>query len=115
MHMSTLKINWLRTGIVLSFFLLIGAFWVAKATEKKEVKATSQKELVVFHYASDDTSEGAFANPDNWEPGTSPSTCGTGTTKPCEKTAIDQSDLESMLSGKSNQNILDDPAFSKRD
>jgi len=34
--MRTLKINWLRTGIVLSFFLLIGAFWVVKAMEKKE-------------------------------------------------------------------------------
>lgn len=113
--MSTLKINWLRTGIVLSFFLLIGAFWVVKAMEKRDVKRASEKELVVFHYVSEDTSEGAFANPDNWEPGTSPSTCGTGTTKPCEKTAIDQSDLESMLSGKSNQNILDDPTFSKRD
>ncbi|HAF34819.1 MAG TPA: hypothetical protein DHU90_00210 [Sphingobacterium sp.] len=115
MHMRTLKINWLRTGLVLSFFLLIGAFWVVKAMEKKDVKTASEKELIVFHYASEDTSEGAFANPDNWEPGISPSACGTGTTKPCQKTAVDENDLESMLSGKSNQNILDDPTFSKRD
>lgn len=115
--MSTLKINWLRTGIVLSLFLLIGAFWVVNAMEKKEVEATSQKELVVFHYASEDTSEGAFADPNNWAEGPSPSTrpCGNGENKPCEKSAIDKDDLESMLSGKSNQNILDDPTFSKRD
>ncbi|CAM3584870.1 hypothetical protein [Sphingobacterium prati] len=115
--MRTLKINWLRAGLVLSFFLLIGAFWVVKAMEKKTVKVTSQKELVVFHYASEDTSPGAFADPDNWVEGTSPSTrpCGNGENKPCEKTAIDKDDLESMLVGKSNQNILDDSSFSKRD
>ncbi|WP_448139250.1 hypothetical protein [Sphingobacterium siyangense] len=63
--MRTLKINWLRTGLVLSFFLLIGAFWVLKAMEKKEevkVEINSKKRLVTrwFNVVSYNTS-----NPDN--------------------------------------------------
>ncbi|MCS3553150.1 MULTISPECIES: hypothetical protein [unclassified Sphingobacterium] len=44
--MSTLKINRLRTGIILSFLLLIGTFFVVKAMDKKEVvkKTTTQQQ-----------------------------------------------------------------------
>ncbi|MGF7025863.1 hypothetical protein [Sphingobacterium sp. HSC-15S19] len=58
MLMRTLKINWLRTGLVLSFFLLIGAFWVVKAMEKKEEAKVEKKVLeeeVWFDYTSSST------------------------------------------------------------
>ncbi len=59
-----------------------------------------------YHYASESTDPGAFANPDNWEPGNSSVTCGTGNTKPCQITAEDEADLESKLDGKTNPEVL---------
>lgn len=44
--MGTLKINRLRTGMLLSFFLLIGTFFAVKAMEKKEFEKTVSQPLV---------------------------------------------------------------------
>ncbi|MBB2953806.1 hypothetical protein [Sphingobacterium sp. JUb56] len=62
--MSTLKINRLRTGIILSFLLLIGTFFVVKAMDKKEVvKTVTVKKLTTTTWLSVDASNAS--NPSN--------------------------------------------------
>lgn len=106
--MRTLKINRLRTGLVLSFFLLIGAFYMVRAAEEPSIENHPKVRATVFHYASEDTSPGAFADPNNWEEGASPSTrpCGNGENKPCEINAADEQDLSDVLEGKTNTQVL---------
>ncbi|PRD56704.1 hypothetical protein [Sphingobacterium gobiense] len=112
--MSTLKKYWLRA--ITAFTLALGVMYFAQAFDRKSEEKESTKVTTVFHYVGDDTSEGAFANPDNWEEGSSPSTipCGSGQNKPCEKSATDKDELTDMLEGRSNSDILNDPTFSTR-
>lgn len=60
-----------------------------------------------FHYDSESTLPGAFANPNNWKEGSSPIACNTGETKPCQISAIDVDELQDMLSGKNNNDVLE--------
>lgn len=105
--MATIKNNWLRAGIAF-IVLLFGVFVVVKARETEEETKVSKTRTTVFHYASEDTTPGAFANPNNWEIGPSPSSlaCGTGDEKPCELTAADEQDLADILTGNNNLQVL---------
>ncbi|MNV08917.1 hypothetical protein D3C71_993950 [compost metagenome] len=91
-----------------SALLLASAFSFAgtpetKANAKPEVKTSS----TVYHYTSESTAPGAFANTANWSEGPSGNpSCGLANNKPCEITADDAADLSSMLSGQSNSNVL---------
>ncbi|PRD46917.1 hypothetical protein [Sphingobacterium haloxyli] len=105
--MSILKKAWLRASagvltLVLGFFVVVGAM-------DRGDKKTPEVQPTVFHYASESTSPGAFADINNWEPGPSPSTtpCATGDNKPCETNALDEQDLANMLSGKDNEEVLE--------
>ncbi|WON93786.1 hypothetical protein [Sphingobacterium sp. UGAL515B_05] len=74
-----------------------------EAKAKPEVKTSS----TVYHYTSESTAPGAFANTANWSEGPSDNpTCGSYNNKPCEITADDAADLSSMLNGQSNSNVL---------
>ncbi|MFD2553612.1 hypothetical protein [Sphingobacterium tabacisoli] len=103
--MRALKNNWLRAGITLLF--LLGAFFVLKAIEKGDYKTTNV-ETIIFHYDSEDTSEGAFSDPSKWKEGPAPSNrpCGTGLNKPCQKTAASKEELDDMLEEKTNSEVL---------
>lgn len=101
--MKTLKSKFLMLtllliGVVAMSFTLVNK---GKSEAKTEVKVAT-----LFHYASESTSPGAFANPDNWQPGAGSVACGTGENKPCQITAEDEEDLESMLAGKNNAQVL---------
>lgn len=101
--MKTLKskllmLTLLLIGVVAMSFTLVNK-------EKSEAK-TERKAATLFHYASESTSPGAFANPDNWEPGAGSVACGTGENKPCQITAEDEADLESKLAGKNNTQVM---------
>ncbi|MEN5433008.1 MULTISPECIES: hypothetical protein [Sphingobacterium] len=62
--MSTLKINRLRTGIVLSFLMLIGTFFFVNAMDKKEgVKTVVVKKFNATMWFSVDAS--GASNPSN--------------------------------------------------
>jgi|SRR5699024_4754293 len=61
---------------------------------------------LTFYYDSEDVSEGAFANPNNWEEGPSEHLCGTGETKPCEISAGSESELQQKLLGLNNESVL---------
>ncbi len=104
---------WLRAlgalALTLCLFLGVRAF-------EKEMVQEPTKVSTVFHYDSEDVSAGAFANINNWKEGPAPNTrpCGDGENKPCEKVALDKNDLATMLSGKSNEDILGDASFSFR-
>jgi hypothetical protein len=81
----------------------------AGTPETKEAKTTNTEvsSSGLFHYVGNSTAAGAFANPANWAEGPSPSNnCTTNGNKPCEITAEDQTELESMLSGRSNPSVL---------
>lgn len=108
--MTILKNNWLSAGLAIIFTLALvfGVVAWVNAGEKGEEKAV-EAQPTVFHYASDSTSPGAFADINNWQPGPSPSTtpCATGENKPCETNALDEQDLANMLSGKDNEEILE--------
>lgn len=84
----------------LNLFMVV-ALAIAAVTMSFKMAGTAS----TFHYASESTAAGAFANPDNWEPGTSPTNC-VGTAKPCQITAEDEADLESKLAGKTNPQVL---------
>ena len=86
----------LKVNLMMVLALVIGV-----ATMSFKLASTAS----TFHYASESTAAGAYANPDNWQPGTSPKTC-SGTAKPCQMTAEDQADLESKLAGKTNTQVL---------
>lgn len=117
--METLKRNWLKAIMGLTLALGVGYFAVnasEKNVEAKDIKEEILTTSTVFHYASESVLPGAFADPDNWEEGPTPEgkDCGGEENKPCEKMALDKNDLESILLGKSNADILNDPSFSKR-
>lgn len=112
--MKNIKINWMHTIAALSFILGISFF--VQGQNPSKVKGETTKLVNTYHYVGDDTSEGAFANPDNWEEGPSPSSipCGTGQNKPCETTATDKDELAEMFEGRSNLDIVNDPSVSTR-
>lgn len=79
--MSTLKINRLRTGIILSFLLLIGTFFVVKAMDKKEVVKVESKLFAVqwFEYSGPAMGDPNYdpLNPENYTAkGSTAPTCG---------------------------------------
>ncbi len=87
--------------------MLTTAFSFAGTPEAKANSKTEASFAQLYHYASENTTEGQFRNTGNWLPGPSPNTdCGTADVKPCEITANDATDLASKLSGKSNSQVL---------
>lgn len=90
--MKNLKVN-----LMMVLALVIG---VATMSFKMVSTATT------FHY-TDTANPGVFADPDNWQPGNSPITCGAGTAKPCEISAEDPADLEAKLDGLDNDGVMD--------
>lgn len=76
-----------------------------KGEAQPEVKINA--EPLVYHFIGESTLEGQFRLTSNWAegPSTAPS-CGTGTSKPCEITAEDETELAAMLNGKSNSQVL---------
>ncbi|OJV54246.1 MAG: hypothetical protein BGO31_12915 [Bacteroidetes bacterium 43-16] len=86
--------------------LSLSAF--AGTPDSKDSRTSNQVSSTgVFHYVGNSTSPGAFANPANWAEGPAPSNnCGTTGDKPCEITAEDQTELQAMLSGRSNTSVL---------
>lgn len=91
-----------------SALLLATAFSFAGTPETKaNAKPEANTSGTIYHYASESTATGAFANTSNWQPGPSPNQdCGLDDVKPCEMTANDATDLASKLSGKSNTQVL---------
>ncbi|MDR3008615.1 MAG: hypothetical protein LBV59_11815 [Sphingobacterium sp.] len=86
--------------------MLTTAFSFAGTPETKAKPETSTS-ATIYHYASESTATGAFANTSNWQPGPSDDpTCGFAQTKPCEMTVNDAADLASKLSGKTNAQVL---------
>jgi len=68
---------------------------------------TGETKAQNFRYVGNDTSPGAFADINNWEPGSSTDpTCGLDDKKPCQHSAIDETDLAAQLSGLSNTAVL---------
>ncbi|WP_298940711.1 hypothetical protein [uncultured Dysgonomonas sp.] len=57
-----------------------------------------------YHY-TDAVNPGVFADPANWQPGTSEE-CGSGEELPCQITAENELDLQSKLSGKTNPQVM---------
>ena len=89
-----LKIN----AVAIAAIMFTGTLMSFKIAEKKT--AVSQ-----FYYNSTDISEGAFSNVSNWAEGTSPS-CLTSGNKPCSMIVPDGSDLEDVISGLTNEQVL---------
>lgn len=80
---------------------MVAALAIGAVTMSFKMASTA----TTFHY-TDAVNPGVFADPDNWQPGTSPLACNTGTTKPCEISAQDEQDLQDMLDGKDNTQVL---------
>ncbi|MNJ95299.1 hypothetical protein D3C87_130090 [compost metagenome] len=90
-------------------FMLASTFSFAGTPETKEnaKPEANTSSAQIYHYVSNSTAPGAYANTGNWQPGPSPfDDCGTAENRPCEMTANDASDLSSKLSGKSNAQVL---------
>lgn len=98
----------LKSKLLMLTLALIGvvAMSFTFVNDKKSEAKTETKVATIFHYASESTSPGAFANPDNWQSGVGSVACGTGENKPCQITAEDEADLESMLDGRTNSQVL---------
>ncbi|MCT1533010.1 hypothetical protein M3B46_18560 [Sphingobacterium daejeonense] len=88
----------LKVNLMMVLALVIG---VATMSFKMVSTATT------YHYDSESTDPGAFANTANWKPGNSPVACGTGVELPCQITAENPMDLQSKLNGKTNEQVLD--------
>lgn len=86
-----LAIALLTAGITLSF----------KMAEKSEVK-----EPTVFHYISDDMSEGDFNKVANWSTADDEVECGTIRVRPCAITVPENSTLATVLGNKTNDEVL---------
>lgn len=82
--------------------IAIAALVIAVVTMSFEMTGRA----MTFHYDSESTAPGAFADPGNWKPGGSTVECETGVTKPCEISAENAADLQNKLNGKSNQDVL---------
>lgn len=103
----------MATKITTAVFALIMGFSFSSFAGTPETKGEAKPEAKtnndppVYHYKSESTVEGQFRNTANWAEGPSSSTsCGIGTTKPCEITAEDETELAAMLSGKDNAGVL---------
>lgn len=98
----------LKSKLLMLTLSLIGVVAMSFALVNKETPEAKAEVKVqtTFHYASESTSPGAFANPDNWQSGGSPVACNTGEEKPCQITAEDEADLASKLSGRNNDQVL---------
>ncbi|MEN5196971.1 hypothetical protein [Sphingobacterium faecium] len=98
--MKTLKSK-LSVVVVAIIGIIAMSFTVANnvPTEvKSEVKAST-----TYHY-TDTENPGVFNDPANWEEGSG--SCGSIGTKPCDIEVPENTDLETMLEGKSNSEVL---------
>lgn len=66
----------------------------------------------VYHYTSNSTAAGAFANVSNWAEGDGD--CGTTGNKPCEIEVPDGSSLSDIIAGKTNAQVLSINSGSRR-
>ncbi|MGV4415471.1 hypothetical protein [Chryseobacterium sp. T1] len=89
-----LKIN----AVAIAAIMFTGALMSFKIVEKK----AADKQ---FYYNSTNTSEGAFSNVNNWVEGTSPSCLESGN-RPCSMIVPEGSDLEDVISGLTNDQVL---------
>lgn len=97
--MATIKKNWLRAGISL-FVLLLGVFYIVKATEnEKEVVTTSKKTIATttyFYKGPNSSLNDHVGETDNWS--TSPEfQCGAPTQIPCNLEVPANMSLEDYL------------------
>ncbi|MEN5057157.1 DUF6520 family protein [Sphingobacterium kitahiroshimense] len=107
----------LKTKLSLVVVAIIGIITMSFAlanNESKEEKV-EKKAATTWHYTSNSTTAGAFANAANWQQGAGPS-CGSTGNKPCEITvdAENEIELEAYLDGMSNPEVLAINPTSKR-
>ncbi|OJZ06467.1 MAG: hypothetical protein BGP15_04270 [Sphingobacterium sp. 40-24] len=86
----------LKVNLMMVLALVIGV-----ATMSFKMASTAS----TYHYTGT-ANPGVFADPANWQPGTSPVACNTGEETPCQITAENQMDLQSKLNGKDNDEVL---------
>ena len=89
--------------------LLIAALVIGTVTMAFEMSGTA----TTFHYASESTAPGAFADVNNWAQGEG--NCGPTGNKPCDIEVSDGSSLSAMLTGKTNAQVLAINPDSRRD
>ncbi|MCT1526068.1 hypothetical protein ACS126_03600 [Sphingobacterium lactis] len=103
--MSILKSNWLRTGLLLTTFLL-GVFFVVKAMGESDVKADTKKASAPTTYFYNGPSSGLETNvmdPDNWSTSqASAFECGQPTNIPCSLEVPEDKDIEQHLDDLGN-------------
>lgn len=97
---------------------VFGIFFIVMAVEKNTTLREAQMEEVnetTWHFIGTSSSEGEFADSENWEEGAS-SSCSTEGDKPCEISvaASSKSELSSYLSGMTNEQVLEINEFSRR-
>lgn len=83
-----------------SHLVLTAAVVIAAITMSFKMATNS----VTYHYTSNSTTEGQFANTSNWATGSG--SCGSLGNKPCDIDVPDGSDLATVLSGKTNAQVL---------
>lgn len=99
------KMKTLKTKLSLIVVAIIGIITMSFAlanNESKEEKV-ELKASTTYHYTGTEN-PGVFNDPANWEEGSG--ACGSTGTKPCDIEVPENSDLETMLSGKTNAQVL---------
>lgn len=101
--MKNLKVN----------LMIVVALMIGVATMSFKLANTDTK----WHYTGTNPAEGQFQSTANWELGESDSQCATYGDFPCEieVDAQDKTELGAILSGMSNDDVLDINPTSKRD
>ncbi|CDS92101.1 conserved exported hypothetical protein [Sphingobacterium sp. PM2-P1-29] len=89
--MKKLKVN----------LIMVAALAIGAVTMSFRMASTAN----TYHY-TDTANPGVFADPANWQLGTSPEECDTGVELPCQITAENVMDLQSKLNGKDNDQVL---------
>ena len=86
--------------------IAIGTFAFTAVMNKTKIPAT--KLVSTYHFTGDSNDEGQFSDIENWQPGPASDACGSTGEKPCEINveANDLAELQTYLSGMSNQAVL---------
>ncbi|WP_166333053.1 hypothetical protein [Sphingobacterium chungjuense] len=106
----------LKTSFFTLILALIAIGTFAFTAVMNKAKTPANKAVSTYHFTGDSNDEGQFSDIENWEPGPATDACGDRGEKPCEISveANDLDELETFLSGMSNQAVLQLNPNSKR-
>ncbi len=103
-----LKANMLHIAGLLAIVLAMSFTFGPGKTEKRDNPEKVETANTVYYYNSDEMGAGAFADPSHWKTTNANGACGSPQPfRPCQITVPAGSSLSSILSGKSNADVLD--------